>query len=178
MNRPSRLAVNAAPTTLFILPRTIALCASSLRPKKPHGRFATEDNYFQTIRYAWNSETPLAVLTDFEQFHVLDCRYMPDIDTALNRRIAKYYYSEYVDSEKFAEIYWLFSREAVADGSLEKRAKELPKPRAKPSSADFSPVDTRALTNHFSRNSTNTAKLSRARSKTRTQSSTVKPLPN
>ena len=99
--------------------------------KKPHGDLATADNYFQAIRYAWNSETPLAVLTDFEQLHVLDCRYKPDIDTALNRHIAKYHYSEYLDSEKFAEIYWLFSREAVADSSLEKRAKELPKPRGK-----------------------------------------------
>jgi type I restriction-modification system DNA methylase subunit len=99
--------------------------------KKPYGDIATADNYFQTIRYAWNSETPLAVLTDFNQFHVLDCRYKPDIATALNRHVAKYHYSEYFDRQKFAEIYWLFSHEAVADGSLEKRAKELPKPRGK-----------------------------------------------
>jgi type I restriction-modification system DNA methylase subunit len=99
--------------------------------KKPYGDLATADNYFQTIRYAWNSETPLAVVTDFQQFHVLDCRYKPDIATALNRYIAKYHYTDFLDSEKFAEIYWLFSREAVADGSLEKRAKELPKPRGK-----------------------------------------------
>src|SRR3990170_1453535 len=99
--------------------------------KKPHGDIATADNYFQTIRYAWNSETPLAVLTDFDQLHVLDCRYKPDIATALYRHVAKFHYSEYNDRKKFAEIYWLFSREAVADGSLEKRAKELPKPRGK-----------------------------------------------
>jgi type I restriction-modification system DNA methylase subunit len=99
--------------------------------KKPHGDIATADNYFQTIRYAWNSETPLAVLTDFEQFHVLDCRYKPDIDTALYRQVAKYHYSEYIDHDKFAKIYWLFSREAVANSSLEKYAKELPKPRGK-----------------------------------------------
>ncbi|MGD0548752.1 MAG: N-6 DNA methylase [Terracidiphilus sp.] len=99
--------------------------------KKPYGDIATADNYFQTIRYAWNSETPLAVVTDFKQFHVLDCRYRPDIATALNRHIARYCYREFADREKFAEIYWLFSREAVACGSLEKRAKELPKPRGK-----------------------------------------------
>lgn len=99
--------------------------------KKPHGDIATADNYFQTIRYGWNSETPLAVLTDFEQLHVLDCRYKPDIGTALKRYVARYHYTEYLDRKKFAEIYWLFSREAVADGSLEKRAKELPKPRGK-----------------------------------------------
>ena len=100
--------------------RTSATCASSSKPRNRYGDIATEDNYFQTIRYGWNSETPLAVLTDFEQFHVLDCRYKPDIDTALNRCVAKYHYTEYIDREKFAEIYWLFSREAVADGSLEK----------------------------------------------------------
>jgi adenine-specific DNA-methyltransferase len=99
--------------------------------KKPHGDLSTADNYFQTIRYGWNTETPLAVLTDFNQFHILDCRYKPDIATALHRRVAKYYYTEYLDRTKFAEIYWLFSREAVADGSLEKRANNLPKPRGK-----------------------------------------------
>lgn len=99
--------------------------------KKPHGDIATPDNYFQTIRYGWNCETSLAVLTDFKQFHVLDCRYKPDIATALHRYVARYHYSEYSDRKKFAEIYWLFSHEAVADGSPEKRAKDLPKPRGK-----------------------------------------------
>jgi hypothetical protein len=99
--------------------------------KKPHGDLATADNYFQTIRYAWNSETPLAMVTNFKDFHVLDCRYRPDISTALDRHIARFNYSEFADRARFAEVYWLFSREAVADGSLEKRAKELPKPRGK-----------------------------------------------
>jgi len=99
--------------------------------KKPAVEIASKENYFQLIRYGWSSETPLAVLTDFEQFHILDCRYKPDVDTALNRAAAKFHYSEYHDRKKFAEIYWLFSREAVADGSLEKRAKEMPKPRGK-----------------------------------------------
>jgi len=99
--------------------------------KKPYGDIATKENCFQVIRYGWNSETPLAVLTDFEQFQVIDCRYKPDLDTALNRVLKKFHYSDYANKEKFAEIYWLFSREAVADGSLDKRAKELPKPRGK-----------------------------------------------
>jgi len=99
--------------------------------KKPFVELGTRENYFQLIRYGWNSETPLAVLTDFEQFHILDCRYKPDLDTALNRVVAKYHYTDYTKREKFAEIYWLFSHEAIADRSLEKRAKELPKPRGK-----------------------------------------------
>ena len=99
--------------------------------KKPSAAITTKENYFQVIRYGWNSQTPLAVLTDFQQFQVLDCRYKPDPETALNRPVATYYYTEYTDREKFARIYWLFSREAVAAGSLEKRAAELPKPRGK-----------------------------------------------
>jgi hypothetical protein len=48
---------------------------------------------------------------------------------AQNRR--KYHFSHYEDPEKFAEIYWLFSREAVAGGSLEKFAETLPKKRGR-----------------------------------------------
>lgn len=99
--------------------------------KKPYGDIATADNYFQTIRYGWNSQTPFAVLTDFKQFHVLDCRYKPDVMTGLYRAVAAYNYADFGYREKFAQIYWLFSHEAVAAGSLEKRAAELPKPRGK-----------------------------------------------
>lgn len=99
--------------------------------KKPYGDIATATNYFQTIRYGWNAQTPLAILTDFEQFHVLDCRYKPDIDFALNCAVKTYHYSDYEKREEFAEIFYLFSREAIAAGSLEKFAKEMPKRRGK-----------------------------------------------
>lgn len=99
--------------------------------KKPSVDIATPESCFQLIRYAWNSDTPLAVLTDFEQLLVLDCRYKPDIGSATNQVLQKYYYTEYTDKEKFAKIYWLFSHEAVEQGSIEKRAAELPKPRGK-----------------------------------------------
>jgi adenine-specific DNA-methyltransferase len=99
--------------------------------KKPSVNVETSDNYFQAIRYGWNNHTDLAVLTDFETLHIIDSRYEPDLETALDRAVAKYHYSDYTKRDKFAEIYWLFSHEAVAAGSLEKRAKELPKPRGK-----------------------------------------------
>lgn len=99
--------------------------------KKPHGDIATADNYFQAARYGWSSHTPVSVLHDFEQFEIIDCRYRPHIDTALAQNLRKYHYSQYTDSEKFAEIYWLFSREAVANGSLEKFAETLPKKRGR-----------------------------------------------
>ncbi|MFA6174213.1 MAG: N-6 DNA methylase, partial [Kiritimatiellales bacterium] len=99
--------------------------------KKPFGDIASAQNYFQTIRYGWNAQTPVAVLTDFEQFQILDCRCKPDVDTALSHCIQKFHFSEYADQEKFAVIYHLFSRDAVAAGSLDKFAAELPKKRGK-----------------------------------------------
>ena len=99
--------------------------------KKPFGDIATAQNYFQTIRYGWNAQIPVAVLTDFEQFQILDCRYKPDIDAALSHCIRKFHYSDYADKEEFAFIYHLFSRDAVANGSLDKFAETLPKKRGK-----------------------------------------------
>ena len=99
--------------------------------KKPFGDIATAQNYFQTIRYGWNAQTPIALLTDFEQFQILDSRYKPDIDTALNHCIRKFHYSEYADKDAFSLIYYLFSRDAVATGSLDKFAADLPKKRGK-----------------------------------------------
>ena len=100
-----------------------------IEAKKPFGDIATADNYFQTIRYGWNSQTPIAALFDFEQFEIVDCRFKPDLETALQRNLKKFHFSQYADKERFAEIYWLFSREAVAGGSLEKYAEALPKKR-------------------------------------------------
>jgi len=99
--------------------------------KKPFADIETAQNYFQTIRYGWNAQTPVAVLTDFEKFHILDCRYKPDIDTALGHCLHKVYFSEYADKDIFGVVYWLFSREAVANGSLDKYAATLPKQRGK-----------------------------------------------
>jgi adenine-specific DNA-methyltransferase len=99
--------------------------------KKPSRNLANPDDYYQTIRYGWNANTPIAILTDFEEFHILDCRYKPDIKGVMSQKIEYFHYSDYANEEKFARIYWLFSREAVANGSLEKRVAELPKPRGK-----------------------------------------------
>ncbi len=99
--------------------------------KKPSRNIDNADDYFQTIRYGWNAQTPLSILTDFEQFRVLDCRYKPDVATALNRAVKKFHYTDYADADKFKEIYYLFSREAVVSGALEDYAKTLPKPTGK-----------------------------------------------
>jgi len=99
--------------------------------KRPHGEFGTPDNYFQTLRYGWSGKTPLAILTNFDELHILDSRFKPNIGDTLSRVVKKFSYADYADSEKFAGIYWLFSREAVANNSLAKRAEELPKPKSK-----------------------------------------------
>ena len=99
--------------------------------KKSAHNLLNKDYYFQTARYGWNASTPVAVLTDFEEFHIVDCRFRPAIDDAINYKLKQFHYTDYADKEKFSEIYWLFSREAVADGSIEKYAGALPKPRGK-----------------------------------------------
>ncbi len=99
--------------------------------KKPSRSLSNPDDYFQTARYGWNANTPVAVLTDFEEFHIIDCRFKPDITTSIKALAQKFHYSEYADAEKFSKIYWLFSREAVAGNSLEKYAETLKKPTGK-----------------------------------------------
>lgn len=88
------------------------------------------DAHFQTLRYGYSANTPLAVLTDFEQVRVLDCRLRPHPDTALAQVYKSWNYTEFREVGKFAEFYWLFSREAHADGSYQRRIEELPKPKA------------------------------------------------
>ena len=119
-------AQKRADYALFITPnfRDVRLY---IEAKKPAHSIISADNFFQVIRYGWNSSTPLAILTDFNSLHVLDCRQRPDIDTALGQSVLDFHYKDYLDDEKFARLYWLISREAVGSDALEKRADELPK---------------------------------------------------
>lgn len=88
--------------------------------KKPSALL--EDNkeyYIQTHKYGWNSNVPLSVLTDFEEFIIIDCRSKPNIESSLETAIKKYNFKDYIDPEKFKEIFYLFSREAVIENSIE-----------------------------------------------------------
>ena len=72
---------------------------------------------FQLRRYGWSGNTPVSVLTDFEEFSVYDCRIQPrQSDPASTARLTYYRYDEYID--KWAELEARFSREAVASGAL------------------------------------------------------------
>ncbi len=99
--------------------------------KKPYHDLENKDYFFQTVRYGWNANTPVAVLTDFEEFIILDCRFRPDINNILSSKIKSFHYSDYANEDKLKEIYFLFGRDAVADSSIEKYAAELPKPKGK-----------------------------------------------
>ena len=119
--------------------------------KKPSRQLENAQDCFQAIRYGWNSNTPISVLTDFEQFLVLDSRYKPAVETAVNRILKRFRYTEYADEEKFREIYFLFSREAVAGNALETFAQTLRKSRGARQAklfqtAQIQPVDETFLT--------------------------------
>ena len=101
--------------------------------KKPSVELKSPQNYFQTIRYAWNRATPLAVLTNFYEFHVLDCRYKPNLENSVDRAIDGYSFSykDFLKEESFRRFYDLFSHEAVSSGSIEKISSDLRPPRGK-----------------------------------------------
>ncbi|MBD0352957.1 MAG: hypothetical protein ICV65_17590 [Flavisolibacter sp.] len=65
--------------------------------KKPAVGLKNPDHYFQTIRYGWNANTPVAILTDFEEFHVIDCRSKPDIRYVFNGQHKEYRFIDYTD---------------------------------------------------------------------------------
>ncbi|MCG7280139.1 Eco57I restriction-modification methylase domain-containing protein [Chryseobacterium taklimakanense] len=89
------------------------------------------DDYFQTAKYGWNSQTGISILTDFEEIVMIDCRFKPDFDTILSNEIKYYKYLDLLDMDKFSEFYWLFSREAVDAGNLTKFVESLPQPKGK-----------------------------------------------
>lgn len=93
--------------------------------KKPCGNLESADSHFQALRYGWNSSTPLAFLTDFEFIHVLDCRSRPNVETASQHVVWRYRCDDWTDEEKFAEVYYLLSHEAVENGSISKAVEKL-----------------------------------------------------
>lgn len=98
--------------------------------KRPSAPLDTPDNCFQTIRYAYSSSrAAFSLLTHFKELYVMDCRFRPDIKTAQEQVHLKFHFTDFYNFEKFAEVYYLFGREAVANGSLERYAAALPKPK-------------------------------------------------
>lgn len=101
--------------------------------KKPYRGLENADDFFQTIRYAWGRQSPVAVLTDFAELHIVDCRSAPRIETARTQSIECFAYDDYLDAEKFARLYWIISREAITNNSIEKYLDGLPTRKKKAS---------------------------------------------
>jgi predicted type IV restriction endonuclease len=79
------------------------------------------DPAYQLRRYAWSSNLPLSILTDFEEFAAYDCRIKPSPDDKPSvGRILLVNYREYAD--RWDEIASIFSQQAVFQGSFDKFA--------------------------------------------------------
>lgn len=97
--------------------------------KKPsvNVKMSIEPSY-QLRRYAWSAKLPLSILTDFEELAVYESRSKPQKkDRASTGRIMFLTHQDYV--EKWDEIYSIFSREAVLQGSFDKFAESTKKKR-------------------------------------------------
>jgi len=116
--------------------------------KRPQQSILSPDNCFQTIRYGWPQRVPICVLTDFFSLHILDTRFRPNINSALSRVIKSWHCSEYSDPKKFAEIYWLLSREAVAQDSIGRFA-FLPDEQVAARQYNLFPEETREFDDDF-----------------------------
>ena len=76
---------------------------------------------FQIREYGWWGRVSIGVLTDFEEFAVYNTHYPPkERDKAHKRRLKYFRYDQYLENWSFFQD--TFSRQAVADGSLEKLA--------------------------------------------------------
>lgn len=92
--------------------------------KKPSENLQTNKKHvYQLRRYGWSSKLPVSILTDFEEFAIYETTTRPQESASVtNSRILYIQYTEYI--ERWEEIYNLFSRDAVINGSLEQFAKE------------------------------------------------------
>jgi hypothetical protein len=78
---------------------------------------------YQLRRYAWSAKLSLSILTDFEELAVYDCRIRPSQkDRSTVARVNYFTCEEYTD--RWREIWDVFSREAVWGGSFDQYAKE------------------------------------------------------
>lgn len=83
---------------------------------------------YQLRTYAWTAALPVSLLTDFEEIAIYDCRIEPKkLDKPTVARIDYFRFDELI--ERWDWFNSLFHRDAVAAGSLEEYAKELPKKR-------------------------------------------------
>lgn len=92
-----------------------------IEAKKPSVRIdRSRDAAFQTRRYGYSASLPIAILSNFYQLAVYDCRSSPDLmDEAHVARILLVRYDEF--EARFDELWPLLSREAVYSGEFDRR---------------------------------------------------------
>jgi hypothetical protein len=76
---------------------------------------------YQLRRYGWSAKLALSILTNFEELAVYDCTVRPKPnDRASRARVLLFGYQEYTD--RWRELWDLFSREAVWSGAFDQYA--------------------------------------------------------
>jgi len=86
--------------------------------KRPSVNVASPRPIFQVKSYAWSAGTPIAVLTDFEDVLVFDCRYRPVLDEP-NTGLLPEFSLGFRDFPGNWDLLWdTLSRSAVASESL------------------------------------------------------------
>jgi Eco57I restriction-modification methylase/N-6 DNA Methylase len=93
--------------------------------KRPSVDIASPRPVFQVKSYGWSANTSIAILTDFEQLLVFDCRYRPVLDEPLTGLVPEFRLN-FRDYIAHWDLLWdTFSREAVASGSLTRYMEQL-----------------------------------------------------
>jgi len=78
---------------------------------------------YQLRRYAWSAKLPLSILTDFEEFAAYDCLQRPRLDDKPGvGRIIYLTFDQY--PERFDDIYGVFGKESVLQGSFDRYAQD------------------------------------------------------
>lgn len=85
--------------------------------------FINNSHSLQVRKYGWNAKLPLCILTNFKELAIYDTRIQPkENDNPNIACIKRYSIDKYI--ENWQEIYDVFSKEAVENGSIEKYNKE------------------------------------------------------
>ncbi|HAO80247.1 MAG TPA: hypothetical protein DCQ92_15020, partial [Verrucomicrobia subdivision 3 bacterium] len=96
------------------------VCEAKKPAEELHSRYA-----FQTKRYAWNKNLPLAVLTDFEEFKIYIVGGKPHADEP---DVGLWKTWHFLELPLIAQEIWnLLARDKVATGSIEQLLESLPK---------------------------------------------------
>jgi len=79
---------------------------------------------YQLRRYSWSVKLPIGVLTDFEELAIYDCRHSPKpTDNSSIGKLLYITFDQYL--ERYDEIFDLFSKQSVLNGSLDQYTQTL-----------------------------------------------------